>query len=303
MTGGFFAIDRGVWEHPMFAREKFSEREAWIWLISSAAWEPIRIRVGRASFDLARGQCAFALRFLAEKWQWSEPRVRRFLKRLTDDAAVLVLATREATLITICNYDEYQASRRADVVENDAALDAESTNPRRKEERNKQTTINKEEKKETRARARVDDGWPDDFREQFWAKYPNKVGKPKALKKLEGIRKRGVLVDWAELMAGLERYIRTKPPDREWLNPETFLNQERWADEPATVNGHRTIDHRANSATSQSGSAAILAGVAEATERRARERAGPVAQRPAGPVRPGHAAEGTDLELFGARDG
>jgi hypothetical protein len=36
---GFFAIDRGVWDHPLFAREKFSEREAWFWLISSAAWE------------------------------------------------------------------------------------------------------------------------------------------------------------------------------------------------------------------------------------------------------------------------
>jgi hypothetical protein len=233
-AGGFFAIDRGVWDHPMFAKEKFSEREAWIWLISSAAWEPIRVRVGRASFDLARGQCAFALRFLAEKWQWSEPRVRRFLKRLTDDAAVLVLATREATLITICNYDDYQSSRRTDVAENDAALDAESTNPRRKEERNKQKTINKEQKKETRAEsALIADDWPEDFREQFWARYPNKVGKPKALAKLEACRKRGI--SWLTLMAGLGRYIRDKPPDREWLNPETFLNQERWSDQPAMV--------------------------------------------------------------------
>lgn len=79
----------------------------------------------------------------------------------------------------------------------------------------------------------IDDGWPSDFRERFWQKYPNKVGKPKALAKLEGVRKRGVA--WRAVMDGLERYIRNKPPDRAWLNPETFINQERWADEPAPV--------------------------------------------------------------------
>jgi hypothetical protein len=87
------------------------------------------------------------------------------------------------------------------------------------------------EKKETRASAL---GWPEDFREQFWAEYPNKVGKPKALSKLEGAMSRGVR--WLDVMDGLRRYIQTKPPDRAWLNPETFINQERWADQPATVN-------------------------------------------------------------------
>jgi hypothetical protein len=89
------------------------------------------------------------------------------------------------------------------------------------------------EKKETRASALVDDGWPSDFREQFWNRFPNKVGKPKALAKLEGCRRRGVA--WTAIMSGLDRYIRDKPPDRAWLNPETFINQERWADQPAVT--------------------------------------------------------------------
>jgi hypothetical protein len=85
------------------------------------------------------------------------------------------------------------------------------------------------EKKETREDA-LDD-WPRDYREQFWQAYPNKVGKPKALGKLDGIRKRGVV--FSDIMDGLARYIRAKPNDRSWLNPETFLNQERWTDQPA----------------------------------------------------------------------
>lgn len=107
----------------------------------------------------------------------------------------------------------------------------------------------KEEKKETREVALVDDGWPADNRDLFWQAYPNKVGKPKALAKLDACRKRSVA--FADIMAGLDRYIRTKPPDRAWLNPETFLNQERWTDQPApqqqgNSNGRRTVHDAAN---------------------------------------------------------
>jgi hypothetical protein len=87
------------------------------------------------------------------------------------------------------------------------------------------------EKKEPRAVALGD--WPADYREQFWSMWPNKVGKPAAMSKLEAVRKSGTT--WAQLTAGLERYVRTKPPDRSWLNPATFLNQRRFEDEPAEI--------------------------------------------------------------------
>ena len=83
-----------------------------------------------------------------------------------------------------------------------------------------------------RADALSSPDWPKDFREQFWERYPNKVGKPVALQKLERIKRRGD-VRWAELIDGLDAYIRNKPIDRDWLNPATFLNQERWRDQPA----------------------------------------------------------------------
>lgn len=37
---GVLAVDRGVFEHPSFARVPFTEREAWLWLISEAAYRP-----------------------------------------------------------------------------------------------------------------------------------------------------------------------------------------------------------------------------------------------------------------------
>ena len=66
----------------------------------------------------------------------------------------------------------------------------------------------------------------------FWTEYPNKVGKPKALASFVSARKRASL---EAIMAGLRRYVTSKPADRAWMNPTTFLNQDRWDDSPANV--------------------------------------------------------------------
>jgi len=79
--------------------------------------------------------------------------------------------------------------------------------------------------------AREDDDVEFEFSENFWPLYPHKVGKPTAL---IAFRKARRCAELAAILAGLQRYIREKPPDRSWLNPATFLNQQRWADEPAT---------------------------------------------------------------------
>ena len=93
-------------------------------------------------------------------------------------------------------------------------------------------TETESEKKDARETA-LDDGWPPDFRALFWDAWPNKVGKPKAMNELERLRRRGV--PWLPIMDGLHRYKLTKPPDRPWLNPATFLHQERFNDQPAEV--------------------------------------------------------------------
>jgi hypothetical protein len=136
---GVFAVDRGLFEHERFADEPFSEREAWIWMIGEAAYRAHRRRVGARSVELARGQFAHSLRFMAAKWQWSEARVRRFLKRLqgqsqkTDaktDAMIDTASDAGITVITIRNYDVYQRV----ALPPDAAGDAAPTQQRRRVE-------------------------------------------------------------------------------------------------------------------------------------------------------------------------
>lgn len=71
-----------------------------------------------------------------------------------------------------------------------------------------------------------------EFHEVFWPAFPNKCGKPRALSAFLKARGRDSL---SNIMAGLNRYVDEKPPDRPWLNPTTFLNQERWNDQPAPI--------------------------------------------------------------------
>lgn len=65
--------------------------------------------------------------------------------------------------------------------------------------------------------------------DRFWRAYPHKVGKRAAAVAFGQALRRASL---DEILAGLERYKATKPPERNWCNPLTFLDEDRWLDEP-----------------------------------------------------------------------
>jgi hypothetical protein len=111
---GHINVARSIFDHPMFDDGKpLSQREAWLWLISNAAWRPMQIMVrnGRASemLNLDRGQLSFSRSFLRKAWRWtSEKRVRTFLDRLEREHMVDLLAGQLQTVISICNYGVFQ---------------------------------------------------------------------------------------------------------------------------------------------------------------------------------------------------
>jgi len=106
---GVFAVDRGIWHHPLFvSREPLSKREAWLWLISEASWKPRVKRVGSAAIELMRGQLAHSIRFIAEAWRWPKSNVARFLGSLKTESMIDTKTVHGVSVVTICKYDEYQ---------------------------------------------------------------------------------------------------------------------------------------------------------------------------------------------------
>lgn len=135
---GVFAVDRGIFDNPRFAPEPFTEREAFQWMVSEAAWKPRRLRVGSVVVDLRRGQLAHSIRWMAKEWKWTEARVRRFIQRqksdtAKSDASIDAATDAGVTVITIRNYDKYQRVSLPSDAPSDAPNDAAATQQRRKE--------------------------------------------------------------------------------------------------------------------------------------------------------------------------
>ena len=123
----FYLMHRGWQENPVFRNEEFSKRDAFVWLIEEAAYRPTRIHAATGALDLKRGQLSHSLRFMAKAWRWDEAKVRRFLASLVKAEIIDAATDAGQTVVTICNYDKYQAPAAA----NDAADDAATTQQRR----------------------------------------------------------------------------------------------------------------------------------------------------------------------------
>jgi hypothetical protein len=225
---GFIAVHRSIWNHDLFADKVFGEREAWLWLVSAAAWQDCKVRSGNAMVDIKRGQLLFATRFLAKKWKWSHTTTVRFLNLLENETMIGTHPGPHATLITICNYDKYQLSGNEEGTQDGTQDGTQTVRSRYKEEElnNKRIDI-------PRAPALVfETDWPKDYREVFWQSYPKRVDKAAALRKLDQIR-RGAKVPWAALIGGVQRYAESvRGKDQQYTKgPAAWLNAGKWDDE------------------------------------------------------------------------
>jgi uncharacterized protein YdaU (DUF1376 family) len=99
---------------------------------------------------------------------------------------------------------------------------------------------------------------------EWYAGYPHKVAKPAAMKAFAKARK---TADLPTLIAGVERYRKTKPPDQSWAHPASWLNAERWNDEPSLDSQHRRTAS-GHHAGQPRGFDAVLSGMARVAHQR-----------------------------------
>jgi hypothetical protein len=121
---GYIAIDRRILDDPLFLGRP-QRLYAFQWLVAKAAWKPGGQRVGLAVVEVQRGQLATTVRGLAEAWEWPPSTVQYFLSLLRRHEKILSEAirteihtqihtqvSRNATRITICNYNDFQGQLR-----------------------------------------------------------------------------------------------------------------------------------------------------------------------------------------------
>lgn len=129
--GGYIALARSLIADLRYRRpagRPLTEIEALIWLICEVAWRPRALPTRFGTVHNERGQVSITERSLAKAWNWSKSHVRRYLRELAADETITLELRRPGpkseaitepirgyprTVITLRNYDKFQAGRRA----------------------------------------------------------------------------------------------------------------------------------------------------------------------------------------------
>lgn len=138
-TGGWIKIHRSLTEH--WLAEHPDKLGWWILLLLKASHEDKKVLVGNNLIELKRGQAIASLTFLAELWNTSKRTAERFVELLEQDKMLSRCTRQKITIVTICNYDNYQDRNLigcANTCANDAPIGIQSVSEIKKEKERKE---------------------------------------------------------------------------------------------------------------------------------------------------------------------
>ena len=106
---GYVHIHRRLLGHHAFRND--AEAMAFAWMVVRASWNDSRVRYKDRILNLSRGQLAISVRDMAAAMDRDKAWIERLWKRLKAETMIETVAEAGVTVITICNYNDYQASR------------------------------------------------------------------------------------------------------------------------------------------------------------------------------------------------
>ena len=232
---GYIKLHRQIQTSKIWDSDPFSRGQAWVDMLLSAAFAPRSVRIRGIRVDLQRGQLALSEVEYARRWKWSRGKVRRFLAELESKTVQQIVQqkTNVTSVITILNYEKYQGNGAADSAANGTTSSTA----------NGQQTDTIEEGKEGGEGKEVPPKPPRGDSAQFsdfWQAYPNKKDKGRARKAWKKHKCDGL---FAQIMETLAKYKQCNQWTRDGGEfvpmPSTWLNGQRWEDEPDTANQGR----------------------------------------------------------------
>lgn len=116
MSAGWYIMHRGWMASADFRPEPHSEREAYLWSIEQAAYEPHLQWFNGTQFPVGKGEFVTSLSKIGKALGWSEKRVRLFFRRMERAGK---WARRGAcggakapTVLIVCNWEKFQTLPR-----------------------------------------------------------------------------------------------------------------------------------------------------------------------------------------------
>ena len=107
---GWINIHRQIKENWIWkSEEPFDKRSAWIDLLLTVNHKNKKIPFENGFIEIERGQTLTSIKQLAGRWKWSRHKVSDFLDQLERDTMIVQVRDTRKTLVSIVNYDKYQA--------------------------------------------------------------------------------------------------------------------------------------------------------------------------------------------------
>ena len=123
---GWICVHREVQDSWLWKCDPFSRGQAWIDLLLLVNHEDRKIMVNGKLQTIKRGQTLTSIYKLAERWQWSRGKTKRFLDALKMDNMITLECslggTTNGTTLTIVNYSKFQNQRATDDTTLDTTL-------------------------------------------------------------------------------------------------------------------------------------------------------------------------------------
>lgn len=200
-------------DSPTYTVEPFCRNMAWIDLLLLTNHKEGFLRVRGILVRVLPGQIGHSADSLATRWRWSRGKVLRFLNELENSQQIAQQKSKVITLITVCNWSEYQKRDTTDSTTNDTTDDTtdSTTNGQQtvqQTDTNKNVKKKKNVKKEKKETASASASVPNPFSEKFdaFCQYRKFAVEPPSATKNTGLKKIK------------EFFITQVPPDA--LNPE-----------------------------------------------------------------------------------
>lgn len=119
MRSGWIKLNRQLLDNPLWTAEPFSKAQAWVDLLLLANHKPNKFIKKGQVIEVERGQLAFSVLSLVERWKWSKNKVLRFLSVLESETMIERKSNHLTSVITICNYSSFQDRETPDETPNE----------------------------------------------------------------------------------------------------------------------------------------------------------------------------------------
>lgn len=109
---GWIKLHRSIQDHFIYDFSEPDKAMAWIDILLSASYQESKVKVKSTLFTVSKGQWLVSQVTLQKRWRMSQNKVKRLLKLLENDGMISLNTNDLTSVITICNYNDYQNDER-----------------------------------------------------------------------------------------------------------------------------------------------------------------------------------------------